>query len=345
MSRSSQHVRYSTVPRGHLNHVDLPPPASIDPLFIVGTGRCGSTLFHDLLTRHPHVSFMTRFANRYPTKPAYNRACVACIDIAGTSVLRQRYYPVEAYKFWDVHYRGFSQPFRDLTAADASPIAARRLRAATRQFTTARRPRLIFKITGWPRIGFLQAIYPNAKFISVIRDGRAAASSLLTVPFWDGWLGPNKWSWGPLDHERNERWERHDRSFVALAALQWDILMESYEQAKAHMPDPRQLLEIRYEDLCAEPLRVFRKAVEFAELDFCSRFAGSIAAARLRDANQKWREDLSPAQQSTLMDCLHEPLQHWGYESQRGSMYSGSDRTAMPPNVTAAGAPRAVSLS
>ena len=51
------------------------------------------------------------------------------------------------------------------------------LRAAAQTCVSARRPRLLCKITGWPRIGFLHAVFPKREFINVIRDGRAVASS------------------------------------------------------------------------------------------------------------------------------------------------------------------------
>ncbi|MET0987333.1 MAG: sulfotransferase [Steroidobacteraceae bacterium] len=341
MSRASHRVFLPAALDGSIAGVRSSGSSSGDPLFIIGTGRCGSTLFHDLLTRHPHVSFMTSLANRHPTKPAYNRTCVSCIDIAGNP-LRRKYFPVEAYRFWDHYFRGFSSPFRDLTADDASPCAVKALRTATRQFVTARRPRMIFKITGWPRIGFLQAVYPQAKFISVIRDGRAVANSLLNVHFWDGWLGPNKWSLGPLDGERDERWQHHDRSFVALAALQWEILMEAYAEAKASMPDPTQLMEIRYEDLCSDPVSVFRRATDFAGLEFNADFERCISSARLRDANQKWRQDLTPAQQSILEACVSPSLEQWGYDAQPSAIPGAVNPASMTPVTTE---PAAMSLS
>ncbi|MET0660937.1 MAG: sulfotransferase [Steroidobacteraceae bacterium] len=324
--------------------VRLPNAGSGGPLFIIGTGRCGSTLFHDLLTRHPHVSFMTSLANRHPTNPAYNRACVSCIDFTGDA-LRHKYFPVEAYRYWDHYFHGFSCPFRDLRAGDASPSTIKALRAATREFVTARRPNMIFKITGWPRIGFLQAVFPQAKFISVIRDGRAVANSLLKVHFWNGWLGPHRWSWGPLDAEREARWQRYDRSFVALAALQWEILMEAYAEAKAAIRDPTQLMEIRYEHLCSDPLGVFRRATAFAGLEFGDHFASEIASASLRDANQKWRQDLTSAQQAILEACMSASLERWGYDVQPDAAAGIANPAPLTTGVHSAIEPTAISLS
>src|SRR5213078_3203453 len=94
-----------------------------------------------------------------------------------------------------------------------------------------RRHRLLVKITGWPRVGYLRAIFPDARFIHLIRDGRAVANSLIHTDFWRGWAGPSKWQWGEMGAEHHEEWERHGRSFVALAGIQWKIMMGAIRQA------------------------------------------------------------------------------------------------------------------
>lgn len=283
------------------------------PLFIIGTGRCGSTVFHDLLAHHPHVVWLTALSNRHPDRPEINRRLMTWADFPGAGpILRRRWQPVEAYGFWDHYYRGFSTPFRDLTADDALPASIARLRAAAQASVTSRRPHFLSKITGWPRIGFLNAVYPDARFIHVIRDGRATASSLLKVNFWWGWRGPGNWRWGPLTPERAERWKAYGHSFVALAALQWEILMEAYEQAREAAPAGR-ILEVRYEDLCADPLRIVRAAADFAGLEFSERFQRSVRSFRLTDRNDKWKQDLSPAQQAVLTGCIRDCLTRWGY--------------------------------
>lgn len=66
----------------------------------------------------------------------------------------------------------------------------RKLPVVLSKTLTKKRNRLLFKITGWPRVGFLHEIFEDAKFIHLIRDGRAVAYSLLQQPWWEGWRGP-----------------------------------------------------------------------------------------------------------------------------------------------------------
>lgn len=221
-------------------------------------------------------------------------------------------YPVEAYGFWDHHCPAFAEPYRDLLAEDVTPKMRQAVRQAMSQMLTAKRNRLLVKVTGWPRIGFLQEIFPDARFIHVYRDGRAVANSLLAVEWWSGWRGPGRWRWGDLPPEQRAKWERHDRSFVALAAIQWEILMLAQKEAKERAA-PESLFEVRYEDLCNDPVHSFRRMAEFAGLDWSARMEAIIRNRSFKNANDKWQTDLSSDQQSVLNECLQDTLGEFGY--------------------------------
>lgn len=283
------------------------------PIIIVGVGRSGSTIFHQVMCGHPSVTWLSRFSDRYPDRPARARLLMRLIDSPVIGPLLTRQFDAgESYRFWDHFYRGFSVPCRDLVAADVTPRAAKLLPQALASLATRKRTRPLLKVTGWPRVGFLNEIFPDAVFIHVLRDGRPVANSFMNVPWWWGWRGPQNWRWGELSEEHRLEWERHDRSFVALAGIQWKILMHAMESAKALVPAER-FLEIRYEDVCADPQSQFRRAVEFGGLDWNRRFERHITSRNLRSENDKWRKDLSPKQQQILDDVLSEPLRRYGY--------------------------------
>jgi hypothetical protein len=286
---------------------------STTPIFIVGVGRSGSTIFHHVFSGHPSVSWLSRISNRYPDKPGRNRALMRALDLPGLGrVVQRQADPGESYGFWDFYYRGFSTPFRDLTAADVSPGMKTRLPEVFAAMSTRRRSRPLIKITGWPRLGFLNELFPQARFIHVLRDGRAVANSFLQVPWWWGWRGPENWRWGPLSAEHQEEWEGTGRSFVALAGIQWKILMDAMEKTKPVIPSDR-LLEIRYEDICADPVAHFRRAAEFSELPWPPSFERHVRSQTLRSENQKWKRDLTPLQQDALTRVLERHLVRYGY--------------------------------
>ena len=76
-----------------------------------------------------------------------------------------------------------------------------------KQLLVRKRNRLLIKITGWPRIGYLNEIFSDAKFIHILRDGRAVANSLINVEFWRGWQCPQNWRFGRLTEKQQKEWE------------------------------------------------------------------------------------------------------------------------------------------
>lgn len=283
------------------------------PIVIVGTGRCGSTLFHRLLAMHPRLMWLSPFCERFPDSPALNRWAVTAV---GNPVLRRliggKVRPAEAYRFWDRHAYGFAEPCRDLVRGDVTARVKRQVQAALSPMLTPARDRLLIKITAWPRIGFLDEILEDAKFIHIIRDGRAVASSLLHVHFWRGWYGPQGWRAGLLSPEDQATWEAHDRSFVALAGLEWRIQMRAIEAARRTL-DPGRFLEVKYETLCERPLETYRRVLEFAELPASEPFERRVRTASVKDMTKRWRDDLTPPQQALLDDLLRDDLHRYGY--------------------------------
>ncbi len=285
----------------------------IKPIIIVGTGRCGSTLFHRLLANHPQLMWLSGFTYRYPHKPAWNRWAVEAMDIPVVRrLLANKVRPGENYRFWDHHAYGFSEPCRDLLGTDVSARVKKQIHAAFEPMLSSKRNRLLIKITGWSRIGYLNEIFEDAKFIHVLRDGRAVASSLLHVGFWRGWFGPQGWRAGLLSPEDQAVWESYDRSFTALAGLEWRIQMRAMDAARAKL-DPKQFFEVRYEDFCEQPVEYFRRVLDFVELPESREFEQHVRAASIRSTSNRWRDDLAPAQQTILDDLLRQDLLRYGY--------------------------------
>jgi hypothetical protein len=287
------------------------------PIIIVGTGRCGSTVFHRLLARHPEVMWLSGFCDHYPTRPEWNRRAVVAM---GNPLLRRLFgwkiQPGECYDFWDHYAFGFSEPCRDLACTDVTTRVKKQVRAVMESMLTPSRHRLLLKITGWPRLGYLDEIFDDAKFVHLVRDGRAVASSLLHVDFWRGWQGPHGWRAGLLSVEDQATWESYDRSFVALAGLEWRIQMRAMESARRGLESSR-FLEIKYEAFCEDPLDTCRRVLEFAELPSPPEFEREVAAASIKNVANRWREGLTVAQQRILDGLLQEDLLRYGYEMSR----------------------------
>ncbi len=272
-----------------------------NPIIIFGSGRNGSSALHYRLARHPHLAWISdRLANRKPGRPELNRILMHGIDlpIIGES-LWQSYPPGECYTFWQNYSNSFRQPCRDLLASDVTNLDKRVIPMAFANLITNQRSRLLLKVTGWPRIGYLYEIFPNAKFIHIVRDGRAVANSLLKIDWWLGWRGPQNWLPGLLTPDDQEIWESTGRSFVALAGLQWKILCSSAEQAISILPDDR-VCEVRYEDLCSDGNLEMERLLTFVGLDFPPTLLNYLRRSPYVSRNEKWTSELTQKQQEIL---------------------------------------------
>ncbi|TDB98601.1 sulfotransferase [Micromonospora fluostatini] len=297
---------------------------------VVGTGRCGSTLVQELLSRHPEVGFVSGVDDKLSrlnltgrfNGPLYRRSAPRPSGMTSLAHARRllekgrlRVAPSEAYRLLDRHVvAGFSRPCRDLTADDLTPFVARRLRAFFDSRLARQRCRmLLHHVTGWPRTGFLRAAYPDLRVVNVVRDGRAVTNSWLQMGWWDGWQGPENWFLGPLPTDLRQEWEEYDRSFPVLAALGWKLLMNRFVEARAAHPE-QQWLDVRYEDLVADPRGEVARMLDFLGLEWSPAFERGFGRYRFEGGRRAaYHDELSPGQLAAVERVLDKPLREWGY--------------------------------
>jgi omega-hydroxy-beta-dihydromenaquinone-9 sulfotransferase len=300
---------------------------SIDrPIFITGLGRSGTTVIHTLLACHSNANWLSLLCARFPDRPHLNRWLMRALDIPLINIyLKRRFVPLENYPFWDFYYRGFFIPCRDLVASDVDARTTKSVRKAFGQLLTAKKNRLLIKITGAPRISFLHAIFPDAKFVHVTRDGRAVANSRMRTPFWvgwQGWRGLSLWP-GKMPVHYEQEWERYQHSFVALAGIEWKAHLDQMVQVRRNYPQIH-ILEVKYEDFCAEPIIELRKIAQHCELDWDAKFEAKLKQQYVKSENSKWKYELTPEQQTILQEVLAERLVEQGYDLDEVAVGSAS---------------------
>ena len=237
----------------------------ISPSFVLGSGRCGSSLIHETLCRHPDVAFVTnledKLRRRLPegTARSFASNLHRRLPPRFTKKGRIRFAPSEAYNVLAAQVSPLLvDPCRDLVPSDVTPELRSRL---VRFFSLPADSQqlLLHKFTGWPRALLLADIFPEARFVNVVRDGRDVASSWLRMPWWRGHLGPTGWHFGELDPQTDQIWKQSGESFVMLAALGWKIVMEASDKCRATLGD--RWMDVRYEDICAAPGENFEKVL------------------------------------------------------------------------------------
>ena len=284
------------------------------PIFVIGTGRSGTTLFFQLLGFHPDLAWFSTYGNYFyrQTWPALLSRVRDLPGVDRVLPLESRYMPkpTEAYGVLNEVTEGLFTAYRRLEAADASPAIQARFRARVAAYLRLQgKPRFANKHTGFARTRFLRAIFPDARFIHVYRDGRAVASSLIRV---DWWKELESWHWGPMRPENAEEYERSGRNPLVLAAISWKTLMDEIEDETREL-GPDVLLRIRYDDLVNDLRGAMQSVLRFADLREHPRFWSRVERHAVHDMETKWRTKLDAKQRELLEKSLAEHLQKYGF--------------------------------
>ncbi len=304
-------------------------------LFIVGTGRCGSTLAAEVLARHPDIGFISNLdaaldvlnlkgkRNNWLYR-ATPRSLTQRDRRAGSlSRFRQSHMHFGPSEAWTLLNRfvspTVSMPYRDLTAEDATPWMSRRCHGFFQVRAEAQgKSVFMHKFTGWPRLGFLHAVYPDAKFLHVVRDGRSVANSLLQMSWWYGYRGTGSWGFGPLPEEYEREWEASGRSWAVLAGLEWKMMMDAFDTSKKLLPSDR-WMEIRYEDIVDQPRTSFSELLKFVGLNWNSKFESNFQRHSFGGNKAGYLKDLNPRDIAQLERVLSSHLTQRGYDLRQDS--------------------------
>lgn len=286
--------------------------------FIIGSGRCGSTLLNNIMAKHENVSFFTDFEDKHGKLGFFGRwggLLYRNNHLALTKAGKQRFAPTEAYRLISREVSPiYVRPYRDLTGDDLTPWMKERFyNFFLEYYKKVGKPMFIHKYTGWSRIGFFSEIFPQAKFVHIVRDGRAVASSWLQMKWWGGYEGIDNWLWGPLSEAHMEEWNNSQNSFVTLAGISWKILMESYQKAPV-MLGPDRYLEIKYEDFLNSPVDQMKIILQFSGLEWTSAFQKQFEKFNIRKSRERaYEKDLDANQLNELEKSIADMLTRYGY--------------------------------
>jgi hypothetical protein len=286
--------------------------------FIVGTGRCGSTLVQELLANHEDVGFVSNLDDNLAPlnlKGRFNGLLYGLTKGSWTRKGAARFAPSEAFRLISREVSPvYENSYRDLVAGDVSPWIRRKFVSFFESRWKAQgRTNFVHKYTGWPRIGFFAEIFPESRFIHIIRDGRAVANSWLQTDWWGGYRGPNHWQWGQLPVELQDEWTSAEQSFAALAGIGWRLLMESFDRCAAIMPAGK-YYEVRYEDILAQPERSLRSIAEMIDLPWSGRLSRAVSRHQFETSREHaFKRDLTPVQVAQIERATAPLLRRHGY--------------------------------
>ncbi len=253
-----------------------------NPVFLIGVARSGTTVLADLLGAHPQIANWSELNQLWDPKG----------------------YPWDGSN--DARPPDWSDPqeFVRLWWADTPPEYRRAIRGAlgVYQFFSGR-PVLLNKSPMHTfRAAHLLEMIPEARFVYLVRDGRAVVYS------YAGKIAA-KVQANPEPYRRRDLPLPFDQLALKLAE-HWALAQQQFETYRATFGVDK-LLALRYEDLCAEPRRALSAIFEFAGVS-PGRFDWEPTRL-LENRNDRWRQALPQAVWREAERLMADGLVCWGY--------------------------------
>ncbi len=271
------------------------------PVFLVGSGRCGSTIAYSCLAMHPDLAWIPSWltaAPRFPLLTAANRFW----DLPGTDRFREtRFFPKPVEP--NIVFERWSHRF---VAEDTSPEAVEEARAGLVPLLERIRryhgkDRFLGKMVGRPvKVTMFDALFPAISFVHVTRDLRPTVCSLLQVDFYRDNAPLDRWPWGRIPDPYREFYEREGRPDEIAAAITVRLNVHELHRQLAAVATER-WTELRYADFVKDPIAGVHAIARVADLPVSPEYERRLAARRMiAGQDSKWIKFFTPEQHRRL---------------------------------------------
>lgn len=265
--------------------VDLKGIVIDRPILLIGLPRSGTTVVQDLLCAHDRVAFLTHAMRRYLPWPCAAedirrrlRLDFETERFLGDSLPATAGAASDGVGLWNTLFpqEADSLEFKDFRAEDLPPGRVEAFRTLLRKILWShggRGRRFFSKLLGlFPHVLAVQDLFPDARFIHIIRDPRPAANSLLKLgrlleEHGRGSRTPGNGGAGSVPYPRfpglAAAARAHGLADIRTMAHLWN---EAASFIRSVRPRLRALHEVRYEDLLARPEEEVARLLAFCEL-------------------------------------------------------------------------------
>ena len=293
-------------------------------VFLLGAGRSGTTLLYKILSIHRSVAYLSNYQNRYPKLPVlaylqhilnqfpeYKRK--AWFKEQGNAYFneRRRWFhslvptPSEAESV----YASFDIPKTPSADYRLRPQVAKRLRDRFERIRQLSRGEVLLtkRTANNRRVSILTQIFPDAKYVHLIRDGRAVANSLLQVAWWNDhilyWAGKTP-----------QQMVAEGFSPLEIAARNWVEEMQSLEREIALLRS-NQLLEVRYDELLHHPHEQLQRILDFMEItpQADAMFWDIVESLHLVPQQEAWFCNWTEPESRMVLHLQEDTLRRWGF--------------------------------
>ena len=280
------------------------------PVIIIGAARSGTNMLRDILARLPGF---------------------------GT-------WPCDEINYvWRHGHR--AHPSDELTPEDAEPRVRSFIRRQFRRIGAARHASTIVEKTcaNSLRVGFVDAVFPEARFVFIYRDGRDVVASALKrwrapfepayvlakaryvplsdVPYYASRYAVSRVyrlfsrekrlkSWGPRFVGMEKALAEY--SLPEVAAMQWSRSVERSLDAFEKL-DPQRVIRAAYEDVVSRPGEEVSRILDFLNTQIPAEKIRELTSGLSADSVGRWEKDLDDMTKAQIAPIVAPMLKRLGY--------------------------------
>jgi hypothetical protein len=296
------------------------PIDSSNVVFLVGAGRSGTTLLYKLLCLHPRVAYISNFENRSTASPP-GLACrlvAPRIDAKLAMWFRQGGNAYFVNRPWfnrafptpnegEAIYRRCGLPLSPPRDYVPSLATARRLRQGFERIRRGARAQVFLskRTANNRRIRQLDAIFPAARYVHIVRDGREVTQSLAAVEWWDD---HTVW-W---DGRKAREIEQAGEDRLTICARNWVHEVNELDSQLVRIPAERRV-DLRFEQLLRDPLAEVERVVHFLGLEWTTPYRAAIESLQLHPLESPSHRQWTAEQLEAVLRETRPTLSSLGY--------------------------------
>ncbi len=244
------------------------------PVFLIGCGRSGTTILGNTLGRHDSISFLNErkdlwhmvfpFLDIWTLNNKMQKIEVDESDVEKSSIkkIRTLFYKEQLVNCQDIQLKRF--PSKIL----AGLFYGEKL--------TQEGDVLLEKLPiNSFRLRFICFIFPNAKFIYLIRNGLEVAASIERQIGIDKWYGENNIKWKLIRGISGKEFQDKELSDFEKGLLEWRLSVESSQQffiSHGHLD----VFTLSYESFINDPVQSIKSIFDFLKLGYSEEFVLEI---------------------------------------------------------------------
>jgi hypothetical protein len=286
------------------------------PIFIFGPPRSGTSITYFIMCAHPELAwFSTNDIKYWIPKKDIEKIKKDRLSIPSSREIRLMFdgpskpgpdrsrlpkdlQPIEGNTFWN-------RFFKDWPKDDIPESSKHEIRKVI--YDTIIRQNKIRFLNKAPlhstRLFILKNIFPDAKFINLIREPRVTVASMLKKHEQEGGFAADFW---PIKNKL--KYEKFDL-MQKYAWLYAEVIDSTYEFH--NLVDEKNFMTVIYEEFMENPIKTLTKILNFCELNISINPEEMIPP--LRETAHKWKEKFSLDEQKKIYDIVTPSVQKMKY--------------------------------